>query len=65
MVGFIKAEVILSFLGMGVPIDMVSWGTMLASGRAFLLVSPWGLLWPAVGLLTVLLASGALRRREG
>ena len=55
----------LSFLGVGLPPDKASWGTMLASGRAFLLVSPWGLLWPAVGLLTVLLASGALRRREG
>jgi peptide/nickel transport system permease protein len=28
-VGFIKAEVILSFLGFGVPVDVVSWGSML------------------------------------
>ena len=28
-VQFIKAEVILSFLGFGVPVDQVSWGTML------------------------------------
>src|ERR1035437_8376251 len=33
VVGFIKAEVILSFLGLGVPIDMVSWGTMLTMSR--------------------------------
>jgi peptide/nickel transport system permease protein len=54
----------LSFLGVGLPPDKASWGAMLGSGRAFLLVSPWGLLWPALGLLSVLLASGALRRRE-
>ena len=54
----------LSFLGVGLPQDKASWGTMLASGRAFLLVSPWGLLWPALGLLAVLLASGSLRRLE-
>jgi peptide/nickel transport system permease protein len=45
----------LSFLGVGLPPDRASWGVMLASGRAFLLVSPWGLLWPALGLLMVLL----------
>ena len=31
-VGFIKAEVILSFLGFGVPVDVVSWGSMLERG---------------------------------
>eukprot|EP01034_Spumella_vulgaris_P033969 gene33969-41897_t len=29
VVGFIKAEVILSFLGFGVPVGVVSWGSML------------------------------------
>lgn len=53
----------LSFLGVGLPPDKASWGAMLASGRAFLLVSPWGLLWPALGLLAVLLASGTLSRK--
>ena len=47
----------LSFLGVGLPPELASWGTMLASGRTFLLVSPWGLLWPALGLLGVLLAT--------
>ena len=49
----------LSFLGVGLPPDLASWGTMLASGRAFLLVSPWTLLWPALGILLALLAAGA------
>jgi ABC-type dipeptide/oligopeptide/nickel transport system permease subunit len=55
----------LSFLGLGLPPQMASWGTMLASGRTFLLVSPWGLLWPAMGLLWLLLAADVLRRRLG
>lgn len=45
----------LSFLGVGLPPDRASWGTMLASARAFFLVSPWPLLWPSLGLLAVLL----------
>ncbi len=53
----------LGFLGLGLPPGLASWGGMLASGRAFLLASPWGLFWPAVGLLGLLLASDELRRR--
>lgn len=50
----------LSFLGLGLSPERASWGTMLASGRTFLLVHPWGILWPSLGLMGVLLASGAL-----
>jgi peptide/nickel transport system permease protein len=46
----------LSFLGVGLPPDRASWGTMLASARAFFLVSPWPLIWPSLGLLAVLLS---------
>jgi len=38
VVAFIKVEVILSFLGLGVPIDMVSWGTMLAEAQNELII---------------------------
>ena len=51
----------LSFLGVGLPPDLASWGTMLGTARAFLLVSPWLLLWPSLGLLAVLLALGTAR----
>lgn len=54
----------LSFLGLGLPPERASWGSMLAAGRTFLLVSPWQLLWPSLGLLVVLLASDR-RRGEG
>lgn len=41
VVGFIKAEVILSYLGLGVRVDQVSWGTMLAESQAELLLGHW------------------------
>lgn len=55
----------LSFLGVGLPPDMASWGTMLASGRAFLLASPWTLVWPSAGILAALLAAGSWRAGAG
>jgi oligopeptide transport system permease protein len=38
---FIKAEVILSYLGLGVRVDQVSWGTMLAEAQAELILGHW------------------------
>ena len=48
----------LSFLGVGLPPDLASWGQMLASARAYFLVSPWPLIWPALGLVGLLCAAG-------
>ena len=53
VVSFIKAEVILSFLGLGVPIDMVSWGTMLSEAQTELVLGKW---WQLVAA-TVFMAS--------
>jgi oligopeptide transport system permease protein len=41
VVGCIKAEVILSYLGFGVPVDMTSWGTMLQEAQNELLIGKW------------------------
>lgn len=41
VVQFIKAEVILSYLGLGVPVDSVSWGTMLAEAQSELVIGKW------------------------
>jgi peptide/nickel transport system permease protein len=41
VVGFIKAEVILSYLGLGVATDQVSWGTMLAESQTELILGHW------------------------
>lgn len=59
----VLAEGGLSFLGLGLPPEQASWGSMLAAGRAFLLVSPWQLIWPSLGLLALLLATESMRPR--
>ena len=41
VVSFIKAEVILSYLGLGVGVDQVSWGTMLAEAQGELILGHW------------------------
>ncbi len=56
VVQFIKAEVILSFLGFGVPVDMVSWGTMLAEAQNELIIGKWWQL-TAVGIAMAVLVT--------
>jgi peptide/nickel transport system permease protein len=46
VVGFIKYEVILSYLGLGVGVDDVSWGTMLAEAQGELILGHW---WQLAG----------------
>ncbi|MBL8331444.1 MAG: ABC transporter permease [Rubrivivax sp.] len=41
VVGFIKSEVILSYLGLGVGVEDVSWGTMLAEAQSELILGFW------------------------
>lgn len=41
VVNFIKAEVILSYLGLGVATDQVSWGTMLLESQSDLILGHW------------------------
>ena len=57
VVSFIKAEVILSFLGFGVPLDQVSWGTMLAEAQAELVVGKWWQLLAATISMAVLVTA--------
>ena len=59
-VGFIKAEVILSFLGFGVPVDMVSWGTMLAEAQNELVIGKWWQLFAAGASMAVLVTAFSL-----
>ena len=60
VVGFIKAEVILSFLGLGVPIEMVSWGTMLAEAQTELVIGKWWQLAAATLFMAVFLTAFSL-----
>ncbi len=57
VVGFIKAEVILSFLGLGVPVDMVSWGTMLAEAQNELVIGKWWQLFAAGASMAILVTA--------
>lgn len=59
-VAFIKAEVILSFLGLGVPVDVVSWGTMLAEAQNELVIGKWWQLVAAGAGMAVLVTAFAL-----
>jgi len=53
VVAFIKSEVILSFLGLGVPIDSVSWGTMLNEAQSELILGKWWQLAAATAFMAV------------
>jgi oligopeptide transport system permease protein len=60
VVQFIKAEVILSFLGFGVPVDMVSWGTMLAEAQNELVIGKWWQLFAAGASMALLVTAFSL-----
>lgn len=60
VVGFIKAEVILSFLGLGVPVDMVSWGSILAETQEELVIGKWWQLLAAGGSMAILVTAISL-----
>lgn len=60
VVGFIKAEVILSYLGLGVPVDQVSWGTMLAEAQSELILGHWWQLAAATVFMAVFVTAFSL-----
>jgi oligopeptide transport system permease protein len=60
VVAFIKAEVILSYLGIGVSVDQVSWGTMLAEAQSELILGYWWQLAAATGFMAVFVTAFAL-----
>ncbi len=60
VVGFIKSEVILSFLGFGVPVDAVSWGSMLNEAQNELILGKWWQLAAAGVAMAVLVTAFSL-----
>jgi peptide/nickel transport system permease protein len=60
VVGFIKAEVILSFLGFGVPVGTVSWGSMLNEAQNELILGKWWQLTAAAFAMAVLVTAFSL-----
>lgn len=59
-VGFIKSEVILSFLGFGVPVGVASWGSMLNEAQNELILGKWWQLTAATTAMAVLVTSFSL-----
>lgn len=60
VVGFIKAEVVLSFLGFGVPVGVVSWGSMLNEAQNELILGRWWQLTAAALAMAVLVTAFSL-----
>ena len=60
VVSFIKFEVILSYLGLGVGVDDVSWGTMLAESQSELILGYWWQLVAATGFMAVFVTAFSL-----
>jgi peptide/nickel transport system permease protein len=61
---FVIVESLLSFLALGLTPPAPSWGSILADGRTFMMVSPWMVLLPGIAIvvtvLSVSLAADAL-----
>jgi len=60
VVGFIKSEVILSYLGFGVPVGMVSWGSMLNEAQNELILGKWWQLTAATIAMAILVTAFSL-----
>ena len=60
VVAFIKSEVILSFLGFGVPVDVVSWGSMLNEAQNELILGKWWQLAAATVAMATLVTAFSL-----
>jgi peptide/nickel transport system permease protein len=56
----ILVEAILSFLGVGIPTDIPTWGNIMAEGRTLFRVYPHTILYPGVFLALTVLAVNML-----
>ncbi len=56
----ILIESALSFLGIGTPPSIPTWGNMIASGRSFLTIAPWVIVFPGISLAIAVLAVNLL-----
>jgi peptide/nickel transport system permease protein len=52
----ISVEAALSYLGLGLSVPYISWGTMIRDAQDFLDVAPWLAIFPGLALLGVILA---------
>ena len=50
----------LSFLGIGIPLEVPSWGNLLSTAPEYYLAQPWLMIWPGVALLVTTLSFNLL-----
>ena len=51
----ILLEAVLSFLGLGVPAPLPSWGLMIAEGKDYMFFEPWVIMMPGLALFVLVL----------
>ena len=56
----ILLEAVLSFLGLGVPSPLPSWGLMIAEGKDYMFFEPWVIMVPGIALFTLVLGVNLL-----
>jgi peptide/nickel transport system permease protein len=56
----VQAEAALSFLGVGVPPSVPSWGSMLSEARLYMIQAPWLMLAPGIAIAVTVLALNAI-----
>ena len=56
----ILLEAGLTFLGLGVPNSIPTWGTMLSEGRTYMLTAPWLAIFPGLAITLTVLAVNML-----
>ena len=50
----------LSFLGIGIPLEVPSWGNLLSTAPEYYLAQPWLMIWPGLALLVTTLSFNLL-----
>ena len=53
-------EAFLSFLGLGVPASVPTWGTRLAEGRTYMMAAPWLSVFPGLAIFVTVLGINLL-----
>ena len=56
----ILGEAALSFLGVGVPATLPSWGNILSEGRVYMQIAPWLTVFPGLSIMITVLGLNML-----
>ena len=53
-------ESTLSFMGLGLPLSVISWGSMLSDARKYMERAPWRVIFPALFIIMTILSFNIL-----